>query len=85
MKITRDGQLFDTEKARLMLDLDGSWQENSDGTYTQAIPLPFYGLKKRCQCGTSFWKEENYRKHYAQEHTDGKSYRRDVKGFHLIN
>lgn len=58
-----------------MYDQDGNWQENSDGTWSEAIPLPFYGLKKGCYCGRSFWKEGNYRRHYRDAHTDGKRYK----------
>jgi hypothetical protein len=33
-----------------------------------AIPLPFYGLRKRCVCGHKFWTMEGYRAHYALAH-----------------
>ncbi len=42
--------------------------ENKRGEWIPAIPLPFYGLKKRCNCGRSFWKFKNYQEHYALEH-----------------
>ena len=71
---------FSTQNGNIMHNQDGNWQENPDGTWSQAIPLPFYGLKKTCQCGKSFWKEANYRTHYQQAHTDGKKYRRTIKG-----
>lgn len=43
-------------------------QQNKQGQWVPAIPLPFYGLKKRCTCGRSFWTEEGYRGHYAYTH-----------------
>lgn len=43
--------------------------QNKTGEWTQAIPLPYYGIKKTCLCGDSFWKEKNYEAHYALEHT----------------
>ena len=60
----------------IMHNEDGNWQQNEDGTWSEAVPLPFYGIKKRCGCGKSFWKEENYQKHYVEQHTDGKKYNR---------
>lgn len=61
----------------------GNWQENTDGTYSEAIPLPFYGLigMKQCSCGRHFFREESYREHYRKEHTDGKRYRRTPTSF----
>ena len=63
-----------------MINNEGVFQENADGTWSEAIPLPYYGLRKHCSCGKKFWKEESYRKHYAERHTDGRSYTRTVKG-----
>jgi len=42
--------------------------QNKKGEWVPAIPLPYYGLRKRCRCGESFWKEENYEAHYALVH-----------------
>lgn len=64
----------------MMVNDRGVWQQNADNSWSQAIPLPFYGIKKRCGCGKSFWKEENYKKHYVTKHTDGKRYRRTPQG-----
>ena len=66
-----------------MSNNDGVWGENEDGTWSEAVPLPFYGLRKGCHCGEKFWKEENYRKHYKAQHTDGKRYNRTPKGLVL--
>lgn len=57
-----------------------NYQQNKDGTWSHAVPLPFYGLKKKCECGRSFWKEANYRKHYLTKHTDGVRYNRTTTG-----
>jgi hypothetical protein len=59
-----------------MISNDGVWRENEDKTWSQDIPLPFYGLKNKCGCGRSFWKVANYEKHYKKSHTDGKIYKR---------
>lgn len=67
-------------KAPMMHNQDGSWQQNLDGTWSEAVPLPLYGLKKKCQCGKSFWKEANYVKHYLKAHTNGKKYNRTPTG-----
>jgi hypothetical protein len=39
-----------------------------DGQWVPAIPLPLYGLRKRCQCGRKFWTADGYRGHYALSH-----------------
>lgn len=69
-----------TSNGSLLHNQDGNWQQNPDGNWSKAIPLPLYGFKKTCQCGKSFWKEANYRKHYQQMHTDGVSYKRTPTG-----
>ena len=43
-------------------------QENSRGQYVPAIPEPFFGIKKRCECGKTFWTIAAYRGHYALVH-----------------
>lgn len=63
-----------------MINQNGNWQQNEDGTWSQAVPLPFYGLRKGCDCGKKFWREDNFRKHYIKAHTDGKKYKRTPKG-----
>lgn len=42
--------------------------ENGRGEWVPAIPLPFYGSKKGCSCGKTFWRQRNYEAHYAYEH-----------------
>ena len=43
--------------------------QNERGEWVPAIPLPFYGLRKRCTaCGDKFWTTEGYRGHYALVH-----------------
>lgn len=41
---------------------------NARGQWVPSIPLPFYGLRKRCECGRKFWTEDGYRGHYALGH-----------------
>ena len=67
-------------KGAFMYNGEGNFQQNEDGTWSEAVPLPFYGLRKGCYCGKKFWKEENYRTHYLEQHTDGKRYNRTPKG-----
>jgi hypothetical protein len=51
-------------------------QQNSSGQWVPAIPLPLYGLRKRCQCGRKFWTAEGYQGHYALAHILGMRGRR---------
>jgi hypothetical protein len=41
---------------------------NKRGEYVPAIPLPFYGFRKKCSCGAKFWTTHRYNEHYAYEH-----------------
>ena len=42
--------------------------QNNHGEWVPSIPLPYYGLRKRCGCGRKFWTAEGYRGHYALCH-----------------
>jgi hypothetical protein len=42
--------------------------QNDLGEWVPAIPVPFYGLRKRCGCGRKFWTAAGYRGHYALRH-----------------
>lgn len=42
--------------------------QNDLGEWVPAIPLPLYGLRKRCECGRKFWTTGGYRGHYALTH-----------------
>lgn len=43
--------------------------KNSRSEWVPAIPLPFYGIRKKCgECGARFWTENRYREHYALHH-----------------
>lgn len=44
---------------------DRTMMQNRRGEWVPAIPLPLYGLRKRCQCGRKFWTTAGYRGHYA--------------------
>ena len=48
--------------------MDGTMTQNDEGQWVPSIPVPFYGLRKRCECGRKFWTEEGYRGHYALAH-----------------
>lgn len=59
---------------------DPIYEQNYDGTWSEAVPLPFLGMKKGCQCGQKFWRLSTYREHYKQQHTDGLAYNRVPAG-----
>ena len=42
--------------------------QNKAGEWVPSIPLPFYGLRKRCKCGRKFWTTQGYRGHFALWH-----------------
>lgn len=42
--------------------------QNARGEWVPSIPLPLYGLRKRCECGRKFWTMDGYRGHYALRH-----------------
>ena len=46
----------------------GEQVQNEHGQWVPAIPLPFYGLRKRCDCGRKFWTTDGYQGHYALCH-----------------
>lgn len=52
-----------TEKrARVMM-------ENARGEWVPAIPMPFFGLRKKCmECGAKFWTMNGYRAHFSLKH-----------------
>lgn len=41
---------------------------NGRGQWVPAIPLPYFGIRKRCHCGRRFWTIDGYRSHYALAH-----------------
>ncbi len=45
--------------------------KNSRGEYVPAIPLPYYGLRRMCECRKKFWTQKGYESHYALEHILG--------------
>lgn len=61
------------------------YQHNADDTWSEAIPLPFFGLRKVCQCGKKFWKVNNYKRHYQKAHTNGIAYSRTPQGLVVID
>ena len=46
--------------------------QNRRGEWVPAIPMPFFGLRKRCSCGAKFWTLVGYEGHYARDHILGK-------------
>ena len=59
-------------------------QQNPDGTWSEAVPLPFYGIRKKCSCGKKFWREENYVRHYKKHHTTGILYKHTPTGMVVV-
>ena len=45
-----------------------STAQNARGEWVPSIPLPMYGIRKRCECGRKFWTAAGYRGHYALDH-----------------
>lgn len=44
---------------------------NREGKWVQSIPLPFYGIRKKCPepgCGEYYFTMKGYRNHYAYKH-----------------
>ena len=41
---------------------------NVHNEWVPAIPVPLFGLRKRCACGRKFWTLAGYRGHYALIH-----------------
>ena len=80
-RIYSNGDLYSSLS---MISSEGNYQQNDDGSWSTAIPLPLYGLKKRCNCGKSFWRESNYEKHYIAQHTNGKKYIRTSRGMEQL-
>lgn len=50
------------------MDCGASQAQNSRGLWVPSIPLPLYGLRKRCSCGRKFWTITGYEGHYALAH-----------------
>lgn len=46
----------------------GTFMLNRRGEWVPAIPLPFYGMRKKCSCGAKFWTMDGYLGHYAVKH-----------------
>lgn len=45
--------------------------QNDRGEWVPAVPVPLYGLRKRCECGRKFWTARGYEGHYALVHILG--------------
>jgi hypothetical protein len=45
-----------------------NFTRNAEGVWVPSIPLPLVGLRKRCHCGSTFWRMAFYRRHYALDH-----------------
>lgn len=79
-KVISNDKLYDTQGG-MMFSSEGNFQQNPDGTWSEAIPLPHYGwLKMRCHCGKKFKTESEYRTHYQRQHTNRKFYKRTPTG-----
>jgi hypothetical protein len=40
-----------------------------NGKWFPAIPLPFFGWRKQCECGHKFWRLAAYQRHWQIEHS----------------
>lgn len=63
---------------------DTVWSQNSDGTWSESIPLPYRRnlIVKACwTCGKGFIATSSYEYHYRSNHTDGLAYIRKPEGF----
>lgn len=63
---------------------DTVWAQNNDGTWSEAIPLPYrrsFIRKACCACGEGFFLTSSYEWHYRSHHTDGLAYIRKPEGF----
>ena len=49
----------------------GTQTQNKRGEWVPAIPYPFFGVRKVCECGEKFWLYRNYEAHYALKHILG--------------
>lgn len=47
---------------------DKTQTQNAAGEWVPSIPLPLFGLRKRCGCGRKFWTLAGYNGHYALAH-----------------
>ena len=59
---------LDGKTKRVSSKVEYPLMENGRKEWVPSIPLPFYGIKKRCGCGKTFWRYENYLAHYALHH-----------------
>lgn len=50
------------------LQASGTLRQNGVGEWVPDIPVPLYGLRKRCTCGRKFWTAAGYQGHYALAH-----------------
>lgn len=48
--------------------MNNNKMQNKRGEWVPVIPKPFYGFRKVCNCGKKFWREQNYKEHYAYSH-----------------
>ena len=52
-----------------MTEYKGSFAlRGPEDLWLPGIPLPLYGIRKRCGCGRAFWTMSGYRAHYALAH-----------------
>lgn len=79
-KVISGDQIYDT-RGGMMFGSEGNFQQNPDGTWSEAIPLPSYGWRKvKCSCGKKFRTEGEYQTHYFRQHTNRKYYQRTPTG-----
>jgi hypothetical protein len=80
-KVISDNKIYDTGHASMFSD-KAAFQQNPDGTWSEAIPLPSFGLfRAKCgECYKKYRREDAYKEHYRLHHTDRKVYQRTQSG-----
>ncbi len=54
-----------TDKGIELLPRSNAATQNKRGEWVPAIPEPYYGIRKMCECGKKFFTLKRYREHYA--------------------
>lgn len=81
-----------------MINEDGVYQQNNDGSWSEGVPLPFYtrtwylAMRYQCwaknsakdgRCNMKFKTPREFEQHYIKMHTSGNKYTRTPQGMTL--